>query len=416
MARILYAWELGGDLGHISTALPLLLALRARGHEVAVALKDLSQAQAVLGQHGIAMLQAPVWLEPPKNLPDPPLSYAEILLRFGYLEATGLHGLVNGWQTLYRALQPQLLIADHAPTALLAARGLPLATAMFGTGFCSPPRVTPMPNMRPWLTVQEARLAEREARALASANGVLAALSAAPLTALADLFRGVGTDLLATFPELDHYPERGDARYFGPVLSPPQGILPQWPEGEGKKVFAYLKPAYGRLQAVLDELAQSPCRALVYCSGVTPALLSRYDSPRFRFSAAPFDMDAAARECDAAICHSGHGTTSALLLAGRPLLLLPMQLEQFLLSSAVKKLGAAVVVHPEVRDEDIPGKCRRLLADDSLAAQAKAFAGKYRAVTQEKILDAMAAACEDAVMRAGGQAGTAAPAGKRRRG
>lgn len=398
MARILYAWELGGDLGHISTALPLLLALRARGHEVAAALKDLSQAQAVLGRHGIPMLQAPVWLEPPKNLPEPPLNYAEILLRFGYLDAAGLHGLVSGWRTLYQALRPQLVIADHAPTALLAARGLPLATATFGTGFCSPPRVAPMPNMRPWLAVAQERLAESEARALAAANGVLAAAGAAPLVALADLFRGVGTDLLATFPELDHYSGRGDARYFGAVLSPSQGVIPQWPEGDGKKVFAYLKPAYGRLQSVLDELAQLPCRVLAYCNGLTPALLSRYDSPRFRFSAAPFDMDAVARECDAAICHSGHGATSALLLAGRPLLLLPMQLEQFLLSSAVKRLGAAVVVHPEVRDEDIPGKCRRLLADESLALQARAFAGKYQAVTQEKILDAMAEACEDALM------------------
>ncbi|HSN17577.1 MAG TPA: glycosyltransferase [Gammaproteobacteria bacterium] len=41
----------------------------------------------------------------------------------------------------------------------------------------------------------------------------------------------------------------------------------------------------------------------------------------------------AAAKADQVICHGGHGTVSAALLKGRPLLLLPLNLEQRMLAA-----------------------------------------------------------------------------------
>ncbi|MBI5040888.1 MAG: hypothetical protein HZB57_06735 [Gammaproteobacteria bacterium] len=61
MSRILCVWELGGGYGHIAALAPLAQALRVRGHEVTLVLKDLFYAEAILGTTGLDYVQAPVW-------------------------------------------------------------------------------------------------------------------------------------------------------------------------------------------------------------------------------------------------------------------------------------------------------------------------------------------------------------------
>src|SRR5438445_13046775 len=122
MSRILYAWELGTGYGHLGSVLPLAVRLRARGHEVVFARRDLTPPERFLGRRGFALLQAPVWLSERRGL-DLPVSYAEMLANFGFLDRAGLTGMVKAWRQLYALVQPDLLVIDHAPTALLAVRG-----------------------------------------------------------------------------------------------------------------------------------------------------------------------------------------------------------------------------------------------------------------------------------------------------
>ena len=125
MPNILFAWELGAGLGHIAPCRALFEILCARGHSVTLVLRDLSRAKSVFGELKIAMLQAPVKI----NLPAIPASfaasYAHILHNVGYEEVAELEGLVDAWRTIYELERPDLVIADHSPTALLALRGFP---------------------------------------------------------------------------------------------------------------------------------------------------------------------------------------------------------------------------------------------------------------------------------------------------
>ena len=392
MSNVVYAWELGADLGHIANFLPIALALKQQGHAVTAVVRDLSRAATVFGDHGIPVLQAPVWLAQNAELPDPPLSFAEILQRFGYADAIGLFGLVTAWQALFDLLDPDLLVVDYAPTALLAVRGSGLPTAMFGTGFCSPPRISPVPNMRPWQAVSQGRLEASEAAVVATANGVLAACAAPPLGALMDLFE-VNCDFLATYAELDHYRDRGAAEYWGPVLSPQHDGKPRWPDETGPRVFAYLKEGHPHFDAVLTRLAKRGCSVLVYAGRVSAAARARHESPQIRFSPLPLDIRAVASECEVAVCHGGHGTTAALLATGRPLLLLPMQLEQHLLGRNVTRLGAGVMVAPEATGTSLSESVDQLLDDQLLAAGAGAFARKYEDRTQQRIVESITVRC-----------------------
>ena len=59
MARILLAWEMGSNLGHVSRLLPLGRRLRSHGHGVLAVVRDLEAAAKVLAPAGIPFIQAP---------------------------------------------------------------------------------------------------------------------------------------------------------------------------------------------------------------------------------------------------------------------------------------------------------------------------------------------------------------------
>jgi UDP:flavonoid glycosyltransferase YjiC (YdhE family) len=392
MSRILYVWELGDGYGHTNCFLPLALELRQRGHEIVFALRDLSYAQVLLGEYGFAYVQSPVWLPIAPGLPSPPLNYAEILHRFGYLDPSGLGAMVRAWRQLYAWVQPDLILADHAPTALLAACGTGIPRALLGNGFFSPPRVDPTPNFRPWLEVSSQRLIDSDAIALATMNRVLADLGVAPLKRLVDIFQV--EDFLCTFPELDHYSQRQDAHYWGPIFSQQGRAEPQWPDTLGKRIFVYLRPRHQDFQRVLLALRDLSCPVLIHAPTLSNRIIEQYQSDRLQFSSQPLNMARLQQTCDVGICHGGHGTTAALLLAGIPLLLLPLHLEEYLLSQRVVSLGAGLIAEPEGQEPDYPRLIDRLLNHSSFTEQSQAFAHHYASFEQRQQLQAIADRCE----------------------
>ena len=153
MSRVFFAWELGGGYGHLGPFRPIAELLMSRGHQVTIAAREVERANIVFGPTGAAVVQAPLCTKTYSGLEEPPLNYAEILMRYGYLDAPVLGGLVRAWRDLILLARPDVLVADHAPTALLAARDMRIAKLATGAPFTIPPRASPTPNMRPWLRV-----------------------------------------------------------------------------------------------------------------------------------------------------------------------------------------------------------------------------------------------------------------------
>lgn len=377
MAVVALNWELGADWGHIARFLPIALGLRERGHEPVLLLRDLSRAHTLFAPHGIECLQAPLWLRQVTGLPAE-INLAETLFRFGFLEPEGLMANIAAWRALWKRIGAQLLVCDHAPTALLAARGLGLPTVAIGNSFAVPPLQAPLPPYRWWLphASLRGRLAETDRRLAYSANRALAAFGAPPLHSACDLYR-VPQRFICSVPALDVYGDRADATYVGAINQLDAGVSPQWPEGEGPRLFAYLKPAYRHFDAMLDALAASGARVLAYAPGI-PAAAEQRHRGRIAFSPRPLGMAEACAQADVGICHAG-GTTEVLLQAGKPVLLLPMQMEQTMTARRAEATGACL--HQPMGDgaQALGARLAQLLADPRLAGAAGRFAGEQAA-------------------------------------
>ncbi len=383
MSKLFYAWEFGANFGHIGAFLPLGRALRELGHEVSWVVTQTGSAARLLYREGFTWMQAPIMPEVRRN--GPPLSYADILLRFGYTEADDLLGLVVAWRELLKLGGAQLVLADHAPTAVLAARTLGIPVMLFSNGFTVPPRRRPLPAMRAWQPVASETLLALEDAALASVNAVLAHFGQAELEALWQIFE-VAEETMITYPELDHYEQRGPARYWGSLPNAAIGIAPPWPDVAGKRIFAYLRPETPNCEAMVAALHGLGQPTVVYLPGVSDPFKATWQAPHLVFAPQPVDIEQAARDVDVAITYASLASTTAFLFAGKPLLLLPSHLEQFLLAKRVADMGAGLLVNPEQPPGDLRGMLLNLLNSPSFRANAQAFGAKYAAFPQDQVV------------------------------
>ena len=388
---VMYAWEFGANLGHVGTFLPVARELRQRGMDVHWAVTQPHQAVRLLPESGFAWLQAPVMPEQPR--PGPPINYADILLRFGYADPRDLLGLVVAWRELLRLSASSLLLADHAPTAILAARTLGKPAMIFGSGFFTPPQIHPTPNMRPWSPVADEQLAGADRLALGSVNAVLANFGKPPLEYFARLFC-VAEDSLLSFPELDHYPQRGPARYWG-MLPAAVAEDSDWPAVPGPRVFSYLRADTLHLEAALQALHALRGSVLIYAPNLPATLVARYAAPHLAFSPRPADLKKVAAQADAALTYASAAATVAFLMAGKPVLMMPGHLEQYLFAKRVENMGAGLVQHPEQPPTELAAMLQRVLQEPGLRQNALAFARKYANFDQNAVIGNIASRIQE---------------------
>ena len=496
MATILFTWELGGGLGHLVNLMPLAQAMSRKGHRVYAAVQDVPKAARIFRGFDIAYLQAPTKFHDSPNAIMPPRTFAHILHNRGFGELDELRAMAGTWRNLLEMTRPDLVVFDHSPTALLAARGLVAKKALIGTGFFCPLDEYAMADLRPWLAEKgsdrraapsppaplpegegrtmpslqqpvaeaesrktpsppaplpegEGRLKEDEDRVLANANAVLAGWGQPPLVRLSRLFYDVDEHFLATLPELDHYPgrcgslwpreagetsgrgtltpcpspgRRGENDALTPCPSPGGrgeivrltpclcsdgtmetrywGAWPNvggrpadWPEGPGKKVFAYVKP-FPALARLLQQLCDLRQPTIVHGDGIDADLRRRFTFQTMRFESEPVDLADVGRTCDLAVLNGNHGTTVSMLLAGKPTLQLPITLEQALFARAVERLGAAVMA-PADRPQSAVAALMEMLAAEHYAEAARRFAARYAGYDPQRQVEAVVRRAEE---------------------
>jgi hypothetical protein len=174
------------------------------------------------------------------------------------------------------------------------------------------------------------------------------------------------------------------AAYRGPALASADsggGEAPQWPKAKGKRVFVYLKatPSAGD---VLNTLRRTGCPTLAYLDGATPAARQRLRSKTVKVSDHRLDVARAAGECDVAVFNGGHGVSAEMLLAGKPVLAVPLVPGQQMTGDALRRLGAGDSAPPRRGEPwEWTGKSKLLavLEDERYAEAARAFAGRYAA-------------------------------------
>ncbi len=388
--EIVFAWELGAGTGHVTTLLPIASAMKARGYKTRFLLRELQSAADLVGAAEIPREGAPIWNGPP--LHPNPLNFGEILLNFGYHEPGPVRALIDAWRERLRGAGA--VVANVAPAAHIAARTLGMPSFEISQGFHIPPPGFPAAPLRHWEPAPRERLETADRRVLAAINATLSAYGAPPLASIGDLFKDAA--MLLTYPELDIYPERGPAEYYGITDTAEGGAVPPWPPGRGARVFAYVYHYFSALESLLAALASGGYPTLVFCRGIDPALKQKYGGASLHFSEAAMSVSRLLPQSDLVVCHGSHQMTAQALLAGRPVLLLPTQLEQFLIMRRVVRQGAGLGIAPEVKSPDFPAALRELSENPSYAASARSFSRRYqghnRAATLQTIIGRIEAA------------------------
>ena len=343
------AWELGGNYGHIARCMPIAKALRSRGHEVILAVRDLRTAAEMLTADGFAYCQAPVSQSRTK-LRSPPASYAEIFLGSGYQEANVLLGMTRAWKTLLELHGSSVLLADHSPTALLAAHLMDIPKVAIGNGFAIPPDRSPLPSIRPWDDISTQRLQQADQRLQQSLDALGTSFEATRPISLQALFRQ--SSLLDTFPELDHFGARDHGRYIGPIFGISNGLQTTWQNPEARKILLYVRPEIPGFNMLMNALADIDAEKICVIPGLSLKEARQFASRQTRISLKPLALGSLLKEADLMICQAGGGTMNEALLAGVPLLGVPAHVEQYWAAQRVEQLGAGMSMgtdrHPDV--------------------------------------------------------------------
>ena len=416
MAKVLLTWELGSGFGHVASLAAIAGVLRERGHHVVAALRNPAAAESFFSPLGVRCVTAPrpVLLPRPEGVPI--ATYADLLSLVGFDSSESILPVLNGWDRVFEEVDPDVVVFDHSPFALLAAIGSQFGKLQHSTGFCIPPDLSPLPPLRPWLLRTPYEAQEREELLLASINDSLHARRQPALDRLADLYQSADENWLATYEELDHFGHEarqaasanstedwGTAKttqtqtlsatcYQGITPPPATGLRPEWPTGAGPRIFAYLQsdPTTLPLIAALGRLGYP---TIARIAGIRPA--REFESFKsLKIIGDAIDVTHVAEQCDFAVLSGGHGTLAAVLLAGKPVVVVPIQLEQLLLAKRCEEAGFGIG-SPAVDVRYFTNAVAKIVSEPSYQARARAFANRYRTLAPGRQLQSLAERIED---------------------
>lgn len=374
MARVLIAWELGEAFGHLARCLRLAQGLVARGHGVTLALKDVRLPAGKAPASGITVLPAPLTPHAAAG-GSPPVNYADVLRVSGFADARDVAARLNAWQGMFSLVRPDVLVVDHAPTALLAARLAEIPYRSIGNGFAIPPSVSPWPSIRPWDAVADQALTTAETRLDHVLDSAQKALGHTRTVRVRDLFGA--HDILDTFGELDHYGARPDGRYVGPIVSVPQALRVGWQSKESSRVLAYLRPAVPGFESIVQALARLDAEVLCIAPGMKPEMAKRCATRRLRIALAPVDLPSLLPDAQLAVSYGNSGFTTQALLAGVPLAMRPRHVEQAFFAHRVEALGAGKLLGGRIDADSVTASLQELFGNPAYRQAACAFRSRH---------------------------------------
>lgn len=396
MSRFLLGWEFGRGLGHVTPISVLAHRLIERGHEVHAVTKDAYASAQAFGDFSIPCYALPAIFKPRKRI-ERARSMAETLFNIGFHSADILAVKLAAWGSLIETIRPDALVVNYAPGGILAAKKLSVPVLQFGTGFEIPPAELPIPGFPSTEKITEKRIRNSEKALVRKINNALEALGWTEINSLCEVFTA-DRDLLVTFPELDHYPDRRGGHYVGPLISTPVDAPPVWPKG-GKgapRIFGYVKGGYPSLDILLECLASLDACILVFATGLSPERSGKYASESLCFSNSPVNLQRACRESDLVICHAGHGTVSTALLNGASLMLMPQKGlgEQLWMTNIITRLRAGIGI-PFEAGKAFFEQALDLLLNEDYGAGAAEFQKRHADFEPESAWSSVVAAAEE---------------------
>jgi rhamnosyltransferase subunit B len=372
MARILFGWELGANRGHIERLQPMARRLLEQGHEVALALQQIDSA-GLDRDPRMTLWQAPLW---PRllinNVQDQTRHVAtigDILAQLGLDRPGCLAAMVSGWDTIFGAFRPDIVVADFAPGLLTAARGR-IPTIAVGDCFsCPPHQLERFPSLTGTPTGYD------EDALLDTVDADLVSVGRAPLAGLPELFASDHA-MVGSFAELDPYREHRTGRYCAPSITLP---LANGEGGGGDEIFVYAYNHIGASNPIWTGLAATRRTVRIHMRDPAAAHLAVFKQLGCIHEPRPIPFPLIASRSCVAVSYGGNGFTSACLVAALPQLIMPFDLEKLLTARAVEglELGAMLSFNNLAADQ-VTNALNILMADAALAKRLRAIAPAFR--------------------------------------
>lgn len=380
LPRILFAWEMGENYGHIDKIMAIVRALDGRA-EVFAAVREPIALRRLAPDMDLRLLAAPhAPVAKPHDATGTGACFPDVLRWCGWQGPQALAALLESWRTLFELVNPDVVVGQSAPTALLATRGGPWRTALLGYGYDAPPRATPMPPLRWWKPGEAERAAKAEARVLSDANTALDHLGMPRMQAFRDSM-DVDRYLLASFAELDHYGDRSrwepdHEPYLGQLFETSAGVELDWRGDARYRIFAYLRPQRpGFAQALEVFAAPSPDWDIIFAApGIVPSDAARLSAAGVQVVDGPIRLDRLLPRCSLGIHHASNGTTNALLVAGVPQVGLPTHTEQMMCARALADAGLGAGMGGRYDAVALRGVIERVLSQPKILSSTKAAA------------------------------------------
>ena len=255
--RALLAWEQGSGMGHVAIFNQIAPFLAARGVEMVAAwgpLDNIHRAHPAIA----TFLPAPIvmasgagpWndelVPTDKNI----YSFATNLELTGFGDPQILANSQRVWASLIDLVRPDVIIAEYAPGAIIAAHGrVPIILARYWYS---------IPAQRDGYLApyddEEFRDAETQDRLLATINDVLSQRDVAGFSRLGDLFPD-SVCFPAGFPEFD-----GHRAWRSRPLVPQSFPRITRPARRGEDILVYLYPSHLRNETLAAGLLRLPGR------------------------------------------------------------------------------------------------------------------------------------------------------------
>lgn len=335
MKKVLFAWELGDGLGHVSRLLPIANILRDNGVECAFVVRNLIVTHSMIVREGYKVFQAPLVTPyaPPEVRDKVIASIGDVLATVGYVEPDKLTALTDGWAAIIDSFDPDLLITDYSPTAGLAAFG-ERPVVPIGDWFTLPPG-----NWSEFRTFKDAPNRVDPERLQETVQEVQRRRGKALPDRVPALMHGA-RNFVVTIPELDPYKNYREDTETSPLRPLP---VPASQEPE-QDYFAYLSHGYAGTQKALEALAQSNWTGDLYLRDANDEIRNRWRDRGLTIHNTPRPIEQAVASARVVIHHGGIGTLEQVLAIGRAQCIVPRHFEQQKNGEYLGKIGSATVM------------------------------------------------------------------------
>jgi UDP:flavonoid glycosyltransferase YjiC (YdhE family) len=344
MLGALLAWEGGSGRGHV---VPL--------RTIAEAVSDRFTFDAALckleHKNELAAFCEPVqgpWLpysgEYRKSQGNPAAAtWGEFLADIGFRRPEILRESIGWWQGVMRECDISLVIGDHAPCALLAARGLGIPSVAIGGGYWLPPS-----NMEtfPVLLPRYSRFLYDEAETVDIINSVVPEFGIPKLKRLPEVY-AASDQLVFSLDMLDPYIEWRTQPALPPIIG---GAVEPAPGGD--EIFIYFSTTEKSDPRLMEAIGNLGVPVRAFIPGIDDKAAEDLTRRGVIVERSAVPVDLIAKRSRLMVNAAQHGTLCLGLGAGLPQVAVPQQREQVYNAEAAERRGVLVNVEKSDRDAE----------------------------------------------------------------